>query len=71
MKITALIPDDLIEEVRKHTGGHNTTECLIIALSQFISHKKIVELNKKVTKKPLEFNAGFSATKVRTRNRQS
>ena len=32
MKVTALIPEDIIAETKKFTGGKNITESLLIAL---------------------------------------
>lgn len=35
MKVTALIPDELIEKVKAKSGGKNITESLIIALNEW------------------------------------
>ena len=40
MKVTALIPDELIKEVMELTGGKNITESVIIALKDYIANKK-------------------------------
>ncbi len=40
MKVTALIPDDIIKEVKDLSGGKNITESLIIALNECISLKR-------------------------------
>jgi len=69
MKVTALIPDNLIRKVRKTTGGKNITESLIIALNEYLSQKEIKYLDSVVNKKPLVFQENFSAYKVRKRNR--
>jgi hypothetical protein len=70
MKVTALLPDDIIEEVRKISGGKNITESLLIALQDYISRQKIRKAIQKVKDKPLQFKDGFSAEKVRSLNRE-
>ncbi len=69
MKITALIPDNLIEEVKEYTKGKNITESLIKALSEWIKMQKIRKLNKTVSKTPLKFRKNFSPQKTRIINR--
>jgi len=69
MKVTALIPDDLITEVKHYAGGKNLTDSLIVALEEWVSLRKIKELNKQVKKKPLQFIDDFSADSVRLINR--
>ncbi len=46
MKVTTLIPDDLIVEVKHYAGGKNLTESLISALKEWVSQRKIKELRK-------------------------
>jgi hypothetical protein len=70
MKITALVPEELIDEVKKYSGGKNITESLIIALNDYISRQKIKKSIQKVKKNPLEFNLDFSAEQVRKLNRE-
>jgi hypothetical protein len=69
MKVTALIPDKLIEEVKKLTGGSNITESIIIALNDFTSRQKILKTVQKIKKQPLVFRDDFSASQVRKLNR--
>jgi hypothetical protein len=69
MKVTALIPEDLINEVRKFTGGKNITESLIIALKAYLSQRKVDYLINKVQEHPLQFNEDFSAYGIRKINR--
>ncbi len=45
MKVTALIPDNLIQEVKEYTKGKNITESLIKAFSEWIKLQIIEELN--------------------------
>lgn len=69
MKITALIPEDLINEVKKATGGKNITESLIIALRDYLAHRKVNYLIDQVQKEPLQFNEDFTAYGIRKINR--
>ncbi|MFQ6678693.1 MAG: DUF2191 domain-containing protein [Fidelibacterota bacterium] len=69
MKVTALIPEKLISEVKDLTKGKNITESLIKALSEWVDIKKIQELNSQVSEKPLEFKSGFNAGSAREINR--
>ncbi|ELR71566.1 hypothetical protein C900_02481 [Fulvivirga imtechensis AK7] len=69
MKITALIPEDLIEEVKKATGGKNITESLIIALKAYLAHRKIDYLIDQVQKESLQFNEDYTAYGIRKINR--
>lgn len=70
MKVTALLPDQLINDLNDIAKGKNLTESLTIALKEWVSMKKLLKLNKKVQKQPLEFVEGFSASKIRTLNRK-
>lgn len=70
MKVTALIPDQIVSDVKKYSGGKNITESLIIALAEWISLKKIKDLNKRIQKKPLVFADNYSAEKIRSINRK-
>jgi len=70
MKVTALIPDELVNEVKYYSGGKNITDSLMVALQEWISLKKIKELNQQIDRKPLEFKKGFSSGKIRKLNRR-
>ncbi len=69
MKVTALIPDDMVAEVKKLSGGKNITESLLIALKFYINSKNMEDLIEEVRKNPLEFIDGFTAEGVRKLNR--
>lgn len=71
MKVTALLPDQLIEDVKAHAKGQTLTESLTFALEEWLRLKKISHLNEQVHQQPLEFSKGFSATRTRTLNRRS
>ncbi|MBV6645665.1 MAG: DUF2191 domain-containing protein [Cyclobacteriaceae bacterium] len=70
MKVTALIPDDLIDEVKKETGGKNITESLIIALKQYLAQKKVDYLIDEVRSNPLIAMEDQAAYKIRKINRE-
>ena len=59
MKVTALIPDDLIEKVRKISGGKNITESLIIALNDYVKKDKMEKLYDQIQDEPLVFREDF------------
>lgn len=69
MKVTALLPDQLIKDVKHLSRGKNTTHALVIALSEWLSVKKVQYLNKKIAQKPLRFRKGYSAESIRKLNR--
>lgn len=69
MKVTALIPDNLISEVKALSSGKNITESLIIALKEWTSIQKLKSLSATVKHSPLSFRSGFTANKVRKVNR--
>ena len=68
MKVTAIIPDDLIKDVKDFTGGKNITDSLIKALSDWLYQKRIERLNKQLSDSPLKFKENFDAEKVRDLN---
>lgn len=69
MKVTALLDDQLIEDVKKYTGGKNITESLTIALKEYLSSKKISYVLDELDKEPLQFNEDFTAYGIRQVNR--
>ena len=70
MKVTAIISDELIKEVKNLTKGKNITESITIALKEWLALKKVKELNQVVSKEPLEFNVDFSAERARESSRR-
>lgn len=69
MKVTALIPESLIADVKSLTNGKNITDSLIKALTEWVNIKRINELNLRVSEEPLTFRKGFTAESVRETNR--
>ncbi len=70
MKVTTIIPDKIINEVKQLAGGDDFNESLLAALEEWISLKKIKQLNKDISSKPIGFFHNYSAEKVRDNNRQ-
>lgn len=71
MKVTALIPDELVHEVKDLAHGKNITESLIFALREWSSIQKLKKLKDRVRKHPISFRKGFSAYNIRALNRKS
>ncbi len=70
MKVTALIPDTIIDEVKKYSKGKNITDSLMIALEDWIALQKLKNLNSLVQETPLKFQNNFSAEKIRKLNQK-
>ena len=58
MKVTAIIDDDLVNDVKAYTQGSTITEAITIALNEWLDNYKIKELNKKVSQKPIYIENG-------------
>jgi hypothetical protein len=65
MKVTAIIPDDVIKDVQKFSEGKNITESLIKALSDWLYIKRVQKLNEDLKNEPLNFIDGFSVESTR------
>ena len=65
MKVTAIIPDDVVNDVQSYTKGKNITDSIIKALSDWLYIKRIQKLNNEVRKEPLQFADGFNGEIVR------
>ena len=65
MKVTAIIPDEIVSDVQKYTEGKNITDSIIKALSDWLYIKRIQKLNNEVRKEPLKFVDGFNGEIVR------
>ncbi len=70
MKVTAIIPDDLLRELRQQAPGKTLTESLILALRDWISLKNIQDLNRQVRTRPLRFKERLGARTLRQRSRR-
>jgi hypothetical protein len=71
MKVTALIPDGLINEVKKLTGATTITESIIIALEDFASRQRLNKTIQKIKRQPLIFREYYSAAQIRKLNREA
>jgi hypothetical protein len=71
MKVTALIPDKLVQEVQGFAKGKNLTESLVKALSEWNQQQKIRDLNQSIHLHPFSFSKEFTAHRIRTINRKS
>ena len=68
MKVTAIIPNEIINEVHKYAKGKNVSDSLIIALNEWLYTRRIEQLNDSLSKKPLQFQDGYSAEQIRKLN---
>jgi hypothetical protein len=48
MKVTTIIPDELVNDVRKITGGTNIAKSIIIALQSFTAKQRLLRVMEKV-----------------------
>ncbi len=70
MKVTALLPDNLIRDIKQYTGAKNITESLVVALNEWLALKKVKELNILIKNHPLHFSSDLSTSKIRELNRK-
>ena len=70
MKVTAIIPDEMISDIRKYTGGKNITDSLIRALEDWLYTRRLQELNEELSNQPVEFKEGFTAEQIRKLNQR-
>ena len=68
MKVTAIIPDELVREVQVLSKARNITETMIIALKNYIALQKLKEMGEAINKRPLKFK--YAAQEIRDINRQ-
>ncbi|MEN8158137.1 MAG: DUF2191 domain-containing protein [Bacteroidota bacterium] len=65
MKITANIPDDIINDIQEYTGGKNLTESIVMVLADWLYGKRIAILNERIAKNPIDFHEEMSES-IRT-----
>ena len=58
MKVTAIIADDLVNNVKAYTRSSTVTEAITIALKDWLDIYNIKELNKKISQNPLSIDNG-------------
>jgi hypothetical protein len=67
MKVTAIIADDLINDVKAYTQSSTVTEAITIALKDWLDIYNVKELNRKIAQKPVFLKDG---QKIRESNRK-
>ena len=68
MKVTAIIPDELIAEAMELSNSSTVTDALKVALKTYIRSQKIKELGATLLSEPLEFK--YSSQELREINRE-
>ncbi|MCK9411800.1 MAG: DUF2191 domain-containing protein [Prolixibacteraceae bacterium] len=68
MKVTAIIPDELVKETQILSNAKNITDAMIIALKNYVSLQKLKAMGEAVNKNPLQFS--YTAQEIRDLNRQ-
>ncbi|QQO07638.1 hypothetical protein [Breznakiella homolactica] len=68
MKVTAIIEDSLINEVKTASNSSTITEAITMALRDWLDLYHIKELNKEIAKKPITIESGRT---IRELNRKS
>jgi len=66
MKVTVILPDELVKEALKYTKAATFTEAMKIALKDYISNQKFKKMSLSILQEPLEFN--YSAKELREKN---
>jgi phage tail protein X len=67
MKVTAIIEDTLVNNVKEFTHSSTITEAITIALKDWIDIYSIKELNNQISKNPISIENGH---KIRQANRK-
>ena len=67
MKVTAILPDDLIKNLKQLSHGKNITDSLKIALNDWVKIQTLKKLNREISSTPLEFE--YTADEIRSINR--
>ena len=67
MKVTAIIPDELVKETQNLSNAKNITEAMIIALNSYVSLEKLKAMGEKINQRPLQFK--YTAQEIRDLNR--
>lgn len=69
MEVRANIPDEIVNEVKNYTGEKDFAALLISVLKEWLSFRKIEELNSRIEAEPFEFSLDFSSEVIRSLNR--
>jgi hypothetical protein len=68
MKVTAIIPDDLIAEAMELSKSATITETVKVALISYIRSQKLKQIGASIVNEPLDFK--YSALELRDLNRK-
>jgi hypothetical protein len=68
VKVTVIIPDELVRDVQILSNTRNITDAVIIALKNYIALQKLKEMGEAIDERPLQFSC--SAEEIRDLNRQ-
>jgi hypothetical protein len=71
MKVTALIPDPLVAEVKRLANGKTLTDSLIFALREWAETQKSLLVADKVKERPLAFRRVSRSGALRRVNRST
>ena len=63
MKVTAIIPDELVNEAKVLSHARNITETMIIALNSYVALEKLKAMGNAINNKPLQFR--YTAEEIR------
>ena len=69
MKVTAIIPDALVNDVQRLARRKNLTESIVFALREWADLQRVRALNQKVEERPFRFREGFSSAAAREASR--
>ena len=64
MKITAIIADDLVNNVKAYTQSSTITEAITIALKDWVNIHNIKELYKMIRQNPINIENGQSIREI-------
>jgi len=69
MKVTAIIPDALVNDVQRLARRKNLTESIVFALREWADLQRVRALNQGVEERPFRFREDFSAATAREASR--
>jgi Lhr-like helicase len=64
MKVTAIIADDLVKNVKAYTRSSTVTEAITIALKDWVDIHNIKELNNQIKQNPMNINNGQNIREI-------
>ncbi len=70
MKVTALIPDEIVRELQELTGERTITGSLLRAVREWIQLQRVKALNAQIAERPLQLE-GADARRIRELSRRN